>query len=125
MGHRQCLDKWKGCGHLSCQATLELILGQTFQGRRDSWNSVSSLYASQLTYAHRLGEVPGSDTLGSRGLVQLQNNTLAALGKGRGSAWLEVKSVWARAQRGQLGVCMWLLLNEMLAGSRKGASAPD
>lgn len=69
----------------------------------DGWNSVSSLFASQLTCAHSLGQVPGPDILGSKGLAQFQSNTLAALGKGRGCAWPEVKRVWARAQRRQLG----------------------
>lgn len=68
--------------------------------------------------------MPGSDTLGSRGLAQLQSNTLAALGKRRGSAWLEVKRVWARTQKEQLGVC-GCHLNKSLAGTRKGASATD
>lgn len=42
--------------------------------------------------------------MGNRRLAQLQSNTLAALGKGRGSAWLEVKRVWARAQKAELEV---------------------
>lgn len=70
-----------------------LSLWPDFQGTRDGWNSVSSPSASQQTCARSLGEAPSSDTLGSRGLAQLQNNTLAVLGKGRGSAWLEVKRV--------------------------------
>lgn len=64
--------------------------------------------------------------LRSKGLAQLQGNTSGSPpGRGRGNAWLQVKSVWARARKGQLVVCERPLLNKRLAGTWKGASATD
>lgn len=71
--------------------------------------------SGQLTCAHSLGEVLGLDILVSRGLAQLQSNTLAALGKGRGSAWLEVRASGPGHRGGSWG-CVCVAATQQDAG---------
>lgn len=83
-------------------------LGPDFQGRRDSWNSVSGLSASQLTCAPSLGELSGPDTLANRELAQLQS-TLAALGKEGGVLGLRSRGSGPGHRGDSWGKGVWLL----------------